>query len=168
MIALYPGSFDPVTVGHMDIIARASGLFDSVVVGVFHNPVKPPGAFLPEYRARLILQAAEGLPNIEARVYAGLVADGVRSSGAGCIVRGVRSMGDIEIELQMARLNRQLCGAETLLLASSPETAHISAGMVRQIGRCGGDLSGLVPEPIRATVARELLELFQGGKGDGK
>jgi len=159
MTALYPGSFDPVTTGHMDIIERAANLFDGVIVGIFHNPAKPSGAFSPERRARLVARAAERFPNVEARVFTGLVADGVLAAGADCIVRGVRSMGDIDLELQMARLNRRLCGAETLLLAASPEMVHISASMVRQIGRYGGDLAGLVPERVREAIQKELTDM---------
>jgi len=159
MIALYSGSFDPVTNGHMDIIARAANLFDGVIVGVFHNPAKPSGVFSPGRRVELIGRAAEGFPNVQARGFSGLLADGVKASGAGCIIRGVRSMGDMDAELQMARLNRQLCGVETLFLAASPETVHISASMVRQIGQFGGNLAGLVPEAVRQMIQQELMNI---------
>lgn len=156
MIALFPGSFDPVTLGHLEIIERASALFDLLVVGVFHNPQKQTGAFCVEERLALLERACGALQNVKARAFDGLVADAVGKCRADVIVRGVRTGQDIETELQMARLNRKLCGAETFFLAASPHTVHISASMVREIGRLGGDLAGLVPKAVLPLVQETL------------
>lgn len=153
---LYPGSFDPVTNGHMDIIERAAALFDTVVVGVLHNAQKPSGAFPATERVQLLKAATAHLPGVHVNAYEGLLVDAVRECGADAVVRGLRSMGDADIELQMARLNRQLGQIETLMLAASPEVCHISASMVRDIGRHGGDLSGLVPMALCARIAEKL------------
>lgn len=155
--ALYPGSFNPVTCGHMDIIRRAAALFDRVVVGILHNPQKPATAFSIRERLSLLEAACAGLANVEARAFEGLLVDAARACSANAVIRALRSEADAAIELQMARLNRQLGGVETLILAASPEVVHISAGMVREVGGLGGSLCGLVPETIRPRVAQALI-----------
>lgn len=153
---LYPGSFDPVTTGHMDIIRRVAGLFDRVIVGILHNAEKPSGAFSVTERIVLLEDATAGLPNVEIQAFSGLLVDAVESSGAQAVVRGLRSAADVEIELQMARLNRHIGGVETLLLAAQPQVVHVSASMVREVGRYGGDLRGLVPDEILTRVVEGL------------
>lgn len=160
-IALYPGSFDPVTVGHMDIIARAAALFDRVVVGVLHNPAKPSGVFTPAERVQLLLDSVAGLDNVEVRMFSGLLVDAARACGARIVVRGLRTMADAEVELQMARINRQIGDVETLFLAASPQVMHVSSEMVRQVGRYGGDLRGMLPGAIEKRVAGALARAKQ-------
>lgn len=154
--ALYPGSFDPVTLGHLDIIRRAAALFDRVTVGVLYNAQKPSGAFSIPERLSLVEAVCKGLPNVEVHAFEGLLVEAVRTCRADAVIRALRTSADLEIELQMARLNRQLGGVETLMLAASPQVVHISSGMVREVGRLGGSLEGLVPEAILPRVTQAL------------
>lgn len=155
--ALYPGSFDPVTRGHMDIIARASRLCDTLVVAVMHNPDKR-GALDVQTRVRLLRRACEGIPNVRVIAHGGLLIECARETGAEAVIRGVRPLGDFETEYQMAQVNRALGGVETLLIATSPEDASISSSIVRQIAGFGGPIESLVPphlaQEIRAALAR--------------
>lgn len=156
--ALYPGSFDPVTVGHMDVIVRAAAQFDRVIVGILHNPGKPSGTFSIEERIALLEKAVKGLEGVTVKAYAGLLVDAARKAGADLVIRGIRTGADVEMELQMARLNRQIGGVETLFFAASPGTVHISAEMVRQIGRMGGNLQGLVPDSLVHSIGTALAK----------
>ena len=156
--ALYPGSCDPVTAGHLDILTRASRMFDRVIVGVLHNPKKPSGAFSVDERLALLSEAANGLSNVEARAFSGLLVDAARACGADVVVRGIRGFSDVEIELQMARLNLKIGGVETVFLAAAPEVSQISAGMVREIARLGGNVRGLVPETVRQQIIDALTQ----------
>ena len=155
---LYPGSFDPVTVGHMDIIARAAAQFDRVIVGVVHNPQKQSGAFPVAVRMEMLRTAAQAYDNVEVQDFSGLLVEAVHACGADAVVRGLRTSADLETEMQMARLNRQIGGVETFFLAAAPETVHISSSFVRDIGRYGGRLEGLVPEALRSQIAEALRE----------
>lgn len=143
---LYPGSFDPVTLGHMDVIRRAAAIFDTVAVGVLHNPEKK-GCFSVEQRMDMLKRACQGIPNVEVISYGGLLAQLTRETGISVVVRGVRGVNDLENETAMARINRQLNPAlETLFLPASPEMGEISASMVRQLAAFGADLSTYVPK----------------------
>ncbi|MDL2318008.1 pantetheine-phosphate adenylyltransferase [Eubacteriales bacterium OttesenSCG-928-A19] len=153
---LYPGSFDPVTAGHLDIIRRAAARFEQVIVAVMHNPQKATGAFPVEERIELLKAATCGLDNVQIRAFDGLLVDAARACQVDGVIRGLRSTADTEIELQMARLNRQLGDVETVFMAATPAVMHISANMVREVGRLGGNLRGLVPEEIRPRVAEAL------------
>ena len=147
-ICLFPGSFDPVTNGHMDIIRRAAGMFDTLIVGVFHNPEKR-GCFPVEQRVDMLKRACEGLPNVEIVSDTGLVADFARKRGVTVLARGVRGMADLESETAMARVNHQLNPAlETVFLPASPQAEQISASMVRQLASFGVDVSPYVPSPV--------------------
>lgn len=151
-ICIYPGSFDPITVGHMDIIRRACGLFDRVIVAVLHNPAKR-GCFPPETRLALIRQACAPLEQVTVDTFDGLLADYVRRVGAQAVVRGLRGVGDFESELQMAQVNSQLLpGMETLFMMTRPEHAHISSSVVREVASFGGDISPYVPAEILPQV----------------
>jgi pantetheine-phosphate adenylyltransferase len=153
--ALFAGTFDPPTLGHLDLIRRASALFEKLTVAVAVNPTKQ--ALLPvEVRLDLLRRICAGTPGVEVRSLEGLVVDAARAAGAGVLVRGVRHAGDFEFEAQMARTNRAIHdGIETMLLVSAPEHVHISSTLVRQIAGLGGDLSGLVPgEVARALRSR--------------
>jgi pantetheine-phosphate adenylyltransferase len=149
-VAIYPGSFDPVTLGHVDVIRRASGLFERLVVGVLENTRKSP-TLAVETRAAIIREALrDELGPIGERVdvttFRGLTVDFARQVGAGFIVRGLRAVSDFESELQMAHLNRKLApDVDTVFLMTGLEHAYLSSSMVREIASFGGDVSGLVP-----------------------
>ena len=143
---LYPGSFDPVTLGHLDIIRRAAAIFDTVVVGVLHNPEKK-GCFSVEQRVDMLQRACRDMPNVQVISYGGLLAQLTRETGISVVVRGVRGVADLESETAMARINHQLNpDLETLFLPASPEMGEISASMVRQLAAFGADLSAYVPQ----------------------
>jgi pantetheine-phosphate adenylyltransferase len=154
--ALFPGTFDPVTLGHVDVLRRAARLFARVTVAVAQHPSKRE-LFSVEERLALWREALEDLPSVQVTRLEGLVVDGCRELSAGVIVRGVRHGEDWSYESQMARTNRALePQIETVLLASSPEHAHISSTLVRQIAELGGDVAPFVP----VHVARALRARF--------
>ncbi len=150
--ALFPGTFDPVTFGHIDLVRRAAALFERVLVGVAHNPEKRELLSVDE-RIELLRRALEGEARVEVRSLEGLVVEAARKAGAQVIVRGVRNSLDFEYESQMARCNARLEPAlETVLLAASPEHAHISSTLVRQVVLCGGDPAPFVPAFVAASL----------------
>ena len=147
---LYPGSFDPVTNGHMDIIRRAAALFDTVIVGVFHNPDKQ-GCFPVEKRVDMLKKACRGIPGVRVIAYGGLLAQYTREQGISVVVRGVRGVADLESETVMARINDQLNpGLETIFLPASPEMGEISASMVRQLAAFGADFAQFSAQALMA------------------
>lgn len=150
MLALYPGSFDPVTSGHFDIITRAAGMLESVVVLVAVNSGKQP-LFTPDERVDMLRRACVDLPNVRVEKLADelLVSYAVRI-GAQVIVKGLRAVSDFEYEFQMALLNRHLQpGVETVFLMTSAEHSYLSSSIVKEIGRLGGNIAGLVPAAIQ-------------------
>ena len=153
--ALYPGSFDPVTCGHMDIITRAAGLCDTLVVAVMHNPDKR-GAMDVTERVRALELATAHLPNVRVIRHSGLLIECARDVRADAVIRGVRPLGDFDSEYQMAQINRALGGVETLMMTTSPEYASISSSVVRQVAQFGGSIDEMVPgaaaELIRAAL----------------
>ena len=148
---LYPGSFDPVTLGHMDVIARASAMCDELVVAVLHNPDKK-GFLAVSERVRLLESACAGHKNVRVVAHSGLMVACARENGVDAVVRGVRPLGDFESEYQMAQINRELGGVETLLLPTSPSMANISSSVVRQIAAFSGSVDHLVPGETAAAV----------------
>jgi pantetheine-phosphate adenylyltransferase len=146
--ALFPGSFDPVTVGHLDLIRRAARLFERVTVAVAQHPEKRE--LLPEEtRIELLREVTADLPGCSVERFRGLVVDGARALGCDVIVRGARSATDFDYEAQMARTNAVLApGIETVILAASPACVHVSSTLVRQVARMGGPLDELVPAPV--------------------
>lgn len=156
---LYAGSFDPVTRGHMDIIARASRLCQTLVVAVMHNPEKR-GAMAVADRVRILEKACSGLHNVRVIAHGGLLVDCAHEVGADAAVRGVRPLGDFEAEFQMARVNRRLGGVETLLLTTSEDVASISSSFVRQVAAFGGDIESFVPPG----TAEEITAALAGGR----
>lgn len=158
---LYPGSFDPVTIGHMDIIRRAARLCDELVVAVMHNPEKA-GALSVQLRAQLLERACAGLQNVRVIVHGGLLISCAAQVGAAAVVRSLRPMGNFETEYQMATVNRRLGGVETLLMTTSEDVAGISSSIVRQIAAFGGSIDGMVPEGLAQDVAAALV------RGSGK
>jgi len=144
-----PGSYDPVTLGHVDVVARAAALYDEVVVAVLHNPAKR-GMFGVEERVDLLGRALAHLPNIRIEPFARvLLVDVCRQVGAQAIVKGLRSGTDFAYELPMALMNRHLTGLETVFVTADPRLAHVSSSLVRQVNAYGGDVSGLVPDVVR-------------------
>lgn len=154
-IALFPGSFDPLTAGHEDLVRRALALADRVVVAVSHSPTQSKrGMFSVEERVEMIRETFAGEPRVEAAEFQGLLVDYARAVGAGVVVRGVRTVTDWEYELQMATMNRRLApGVETVFLAPAPEHSFVSGTLVRQIATLGGDVSPFVP----AAVLRRIV-----------
>lgn len=156
-ICVYPGSFDPVTVGHMDVIRRAAALFDEVIVTVMHN-ISKRGCFPVEERMALIVRAVREIPNVRVDKWDGLLVDYVRMNGACAVVRGLRAVSDFDTEMTMAQVNSQLLpGMETLFLMARPEHACISSSVVREAAAFGADISAFVP----AQVAEEIRAHFR-------
>ena len=155
-IAVCPGSFDPVTLGHLDIMQRASQLFDRVIVLVSVNSKKSP-SFTPEERVEMIKRTAGHLKNIEVETFDGLLADFVRKKKATAIVKGLRAVTDFEYEFQMALANKKLCPeAETVFLVTRSENMYLSSSVVKQIASFGGDISGFVPPQIKDFITSRL------------
>ncbi|MCD7888573.1 MAG: pantetheine-phosphate adenylyltransferase [Oscillospiraceae bacterium] len=158
-IAVCPGSFDPVTLGHVDIIQRASAIFDKVIVLVSINPTKEP-MFSSEERVEMIKTVTKNLPNVEVEASEGLLADFVKSKGATAIVKGLRAVSDFEYEFQMALANKKLCPeAETIFLVTRSENMYLSSSVVKQIAYFGGDISDFVPAEIKERIAARLTGL---------
>lgn len=156
--AICPGSFDPVTRGHVDIIKRASAMFDYVIVAVMVNPNKKP-SFTIEERIKLLGLAISELDNVEIVSFDGLLADYAREREASAIVKGLRAMSDFEYEFQMALANKKLNkDLETVFFTTSAENMYLSSSMVKQISRFGGDISGFVPECIHEEIKDRLCE----------
>ena len=155
-IAVCPGSFDPVTYGHLDIFKRASRLFDKVIVLVVINPDKHP-TFSVEERMEMIREVVTEYPNVEVDSYSGLLINYVRDKNADAIVKGLRAMSDFEYEFQMAITNKKLYpAAETVFLTTSMYNMYLSSSLVRQMAMLGGDLSGLVPRRLHERVYRRF------------
>ena len=145
--AVCPGSFDPVTNGHVDVINRAAGLYDELVVAVLVNPGKA-GLFPVDERMELLREAVAGLPNVTVDSFQGLLVDYCRGHDIPVIVKGLRAVSDFEYELQMAQMNRELAGIETLFVPTAPQVGHLSSSLVKQIAQFGGDVSSLVPKAV--------------------
>ncbi len=155
-LAVYPGSFDPVTYGHLDVITRGARLFDRLIVLVIPNGEKTP-AFTAEERVELIRKTVKDIPNVEVMTYPGLLADFFDEVGADVVIKGMRSVSDFEDEQLMANINRTLNPRfETVLLMTDNRLSHVCSRAVRDIGRHGGDLSAFVPEAILEEVRNKL------------
>jgi pantetheine-phosphate adenylyltransferase len=150
-VALCAGSFDPPTNGHIDLIRRSASMFDEVVVGIVANPSKTPR--LPaDRRMSLLSDLLVGQINVRVETFSGLVVELATSVGAHVIVKGVRGVADFEAELQMAHMNRHLSGINTVFLPTSPEVAHISSSLVKEIFALGGSIEGLVPPSVAVAL----------------
>jgi pantetheine-phosphate adenylyltransferase len=159
--ALCPGSFDPVTYGHLDIIERTARHFDDVIVAVIRNPQKAESLFSLSERQDMLHEVTAHLPNIRIEFFKGLLVDFAKDHGAEAIVKGLRAVSDFDYELQMAQMNQRLSGIETFLISTSPQHSFLSSSLVREVARFGGDVSSMVP-PL---VAQRLAERFGGGTG---
>ncbi|KAA2285843.1 pantetheine-phosphate adenylyltransferase [Arenimonas fontis] len=154
-VAVYPGTFDPITNGHVDLVARAAPLFDRIVVGVAESPAKGPAMPLAE-RVSLAREALADFANVEVRGFDSLLAHFVRDLGASVLLRGLRAVSDFEYEFQLASMNRHLIPeVETLFLTPAEQHSFISSSLVREVARLGGDVAGFVPPAVaRALAAR--------------
>ncbi len=159
--AIYPGTYDPVTNGHVDVITRAAGIFDRVVVGVVGNPQHKEPMFSLDERVAFLREALGGTKNVEVDVFSELVVDFARKWDAKVIVKGLRVISDFEWEFQMNQLNRTLAPeVETVYVMASPQVSFVSSSGVKEIAAFGGKVDELVPEP----VARRFKELFPDGR----
>lgn len=154
--AVCPGSFDPITYGHLDIIKRAAKLFDKVIVLVVINPDKSP-SFTTQERLEMISSVTDEIENVEVDCFEGLLIEYVRDRGAVAIVKGLRAMSDFEYEFQMALTNKKMYPeAETIFLTTSMYNMYLSSSLVKQVARFGGDISGLVPRRLHDLVKHRL------------
>lgn len=154
-IAIYPGTFDPITNGHLDILDRAVKLFDKVIITIARNPSKSP-LFSEEERLDMLREATKSHQNVEVDSFEGLLVDYARSKQAAAIVRGLRAISDFEYELQMALMNRKLDAAvETVFLMPNEKYTYLNSSIVREISRHGGDVSEFVPPMVRLSLERK-------------
>jgi pantetheine-phosphate adenylyltransferase len=154
--AIYPGSFDPVTNGHLDIIERARKLFDEVIVAVAHNDEKQPLFSLKE-RLDLLRETAGKIDNVRIAQFKGLLVEFARAEKAGAVIRGLRAVSDFEFEFQMALMNRKLdAGVETIFLMPKEEYTYLSSRIVKEIARLGGNVSGFVPPAVANTLSKKF------------
>jgi pantetheine-phosphate adenylyltransferase len=155
---LYPGSFDPITNGHLDIIKRASKMFDEVTVGVLNNSQKNPMLTTDE-RVDLIQEAVQTLPNVKVVQFGGLLVDYVQKENITAIIRGLRAISDFEMELQMASMNKKLNDdAETIFLMTATEYSYLSSSLVKEVFRFGGEIEGLVPDNVYKYMHEKIKE----------
>ncbi|HEX2026029.1 MAG TPA: pantetheine-phosphate adenylyltransferase [Actinomycetota bacterium] len=147
LTALCPGTYDPVTNGHLDIVRRAAARFDRVVMAVIQNPAKAP-LFEVAERVEMLREAVEDLANVEVDSFTGLLVDYARAKSAGVIVKGLRAVSDFDYELQMAQMNRHLAEVETFFVPTSAKWSYLSSSLVKEVARYGGDVSSLVPEHV--------------------
>lgn len=163
--ALCPGSFDPVTNGHLDIIERTARHFEDVLVAVIRNPQKSESLFTLEERQEMLREVTAHLPNIHISSFKGLLVDYAKEHDAQAIVKGLRAMSDFDYELQMAQMNERLSGIDTFFISTSPQYSFLSSSLVREVARFGGDVTNMVPP----AVAKRLVERFgdrAAGAGD--
>jgi pantetheine-phosphate adenylyltransferase len=152
-IAVYPGTFDPITNGHVDLVSRASNLFDAIIVGVAESPGKSPALPLDE-RVALTRIALQDIPNVSVRGFDSLLAHFVHEVGAGVLLRGLRAVSDFEYEFQLASMNRHLIpDVETLFLTPAEQHSFISSSLVREVARLGGDVSGFVHPAVAEALS---------------
>ena len=157
-IAVFPGSFDPVTTGHMDLIRRGAGMFDSLVLGVLINSAKTP-LFTVEERVEMLQELTADLQNVSVKAFDGLLVDFVKQEQAQVIVRGLRTSVDFEYELPLAQTNYKLNeNADTVFLATAPEYSYISSSAVKELLRYEGDISNMVPEGVKKRIQDKLKQ----------
>ncbi len=160
LVAIYPGTFDPITNGHWDIVRRGLGLFDRVVVALAVNVNKRP-LFPLATRIRMIRDVVGDNPRVEVEAFRGLLVDFARSRGARFLIRGLRAVADFEYEFQFAHMNRQLApDIETIFLPTNEENFYVSSSLVREVGMMGGDVSRLVPSAILATLKKKFKKVL--------
>lgn len=162
--AIYPGSFDPVTLGHIDVIERASRLFDHLIIGVLNNSAKTP-LFSVEERVKMLREVTKHLPNVEVKSFDGLTVDFARACGANGLVRGLRAVTDFEYELQIAQLNRVIAPEiDTVFLTTNLKYAYLSSSSVKEVAAYGGDISSFVTPFVEEEVHKKLNARARGKK----
>ena len=155
--AACPGSFDPVTHGHLDVIGRAARLFDEVIVAVGVNPSKSR-LFSPEERLDMLRRACGDWDNVRVAGFTGLLTDFCAAEGVGAIVKGLRAVSDFDYELQMAQMNASLTDVETVFMPTSPEWSFLASSLVKEVARFGGDVSGLVPGFVHEALTARFVD----------
>ncbi|EIE97957.1 pantetheine-phosphate adenylyltransferase [Saccharomonospora glauca] len=155
--AVCPGSYDPATNGHLDIIERAAALFDEVVVAVLINP-KKQGLFTIEERLEMLRETTRDLPNVRVDSWRGLLVDYCREHDIVAVAKGLRSVSDFDYELQMAQMNRELSGVETLLMSNNPAYSFLSSSLVKEVATYGGDVSDMVPAVVHERLKEKLAQ----------
>jgi pantetheine-phosphate adenylyltransferase len=152
-----PGSFDPVTNGHLDVISRASAVCDEVVVAVVLNPSKIP-MFTADERVEMLRDVLKARPNVTVARFEGLIVDFCRANDISAIVKGLRAVSDFDYEMQMAQMNYSQAGVETMFVTTNPLYAFLSSSLVKEFAKYGGDVTGLVPEMVNGRLASRLAE----------
>lgn len=150
--AVVPGSFDPITFGHLDIVERASRQFDELIVLVTANPNKASGLFTVEERMGLIREATRHIPNVIVDTWGGLLVDYTTEHGVGALVKGLRSSLDYDYEVPMAQMNRRLSGVDTFFLMTDEKYGYVSSSLCKEVAKYGGSIEGLVPDNVVAAV----------------
>lgn len=160
--AVYPGSFDPVTLGHIDVIQRASKLFDTLIIGVLNNNAKTP-LFSVEERVKMLREVTKEIPNVSVKSFGGLTVDFAAECGANVLVRGLRAITDFEYELQIAQLNRVMNqDIDTIFLTTNLKYAYLSSSSVKEVAAYGGDISNFVTPYVEHEIQKKLKEKYNG------
>jgi pantetheine-phosphate adenylyltransferase len=162
--AVCPGSFDPVTNGHIDVIGRASRIFDEVIVAVLVNQAKA-GLFTVDERMEMLRDATAAYHNVRVESFRGLLVDFCRAEGASVVVKGIRAVSDFDYELQMAQMNVGLAGVETLFVATNPLYSFLSSSLIKDVAKWGGDITPHVPELVASRLAERLRAVAGGQVG---
>lgn len=157
-LAIYPGSFDPISVGHLDVARRAAQIFDHVVIAIYSRSEKPGALFTTEERISLAQEAVASLPNVSVDRFSGLTVEYARARGAGTIVRGLRAVSDFEYEFKLAHMNAHLAPEiEVVCLMTSSRHSFISSSLIREVASLGGDVDGLVPDHVRDALRARFV-----------
>jgi len=168
VVAVYPGTFDPLTYGHMDIIERAAALFGKLIVGIYENPSKQP-LFSLEQRVELVREAVTGLPNVHVKAFKGLTVDFIHRIGGRVMIRGLRANSDFEREFEMALMNRKLApDIELLCLMTSSQYQFLSSSLIKEVAKLGGCLEGMVPDHVAVALTQKFSVPIEVATGKHK
>jgi len=167
-IAVYPGTFDPITCGHMDIVERSASLFDKLIIGIYENPAKNP-LFSMEQRIQLVEEAITKLPNVQVKAFTGLTVDFIHQLGVKVMVRGLRASSDFEREFEMALMNKKLApDIELICLMTSSQYQFLSSSLIKEVAMLGGNLDGMVPTHIAVALKNRFNETSDVATGGSK
>jgi pantetheine-phosphate adenylyltransferase len=168
VVAVYPGTFDPLTYGHMDIIERGAALFGNLVVGIYENPSKRP-LFSLNQRVELVREAVTGLPNVHVKAFKGLTVDFIHRIGGKVMIRGLRANSDFEREFEMALMNRKLApDIELLCLMTSSQYQFLSSSLIKEVAKLGGCLDGMVPDHVALALSKKFSVPLEVATGKDK